>query len=60
VLPFPRHVPEAPLAPLMNEKRPGDELKDGSLAVSTDTGSWTQKRISAEQVALNPEVDYTK
>ena len=60
VLPFPRHVPEAPLEPLINERPSCDELKDATLPASTGTGSWTQKSMSAEQIALNPEVDYTK
>ena len=60
ILPFPRHVPEAPPAPVIGERPSGDELKDASLPVSAGTGSWTQKSMSAEQVALNPEVDYTK
>ncbi|KAF9653076.1 nagb/rpia/CoA transferase-like protein [Thelephora ganbajun] len=60
VLPFPRHIPEAPPAPLINGQPLVDEFKDAMFPVSISTGSWTQKSMSAEQVALNPEVDYTK
>lgn len=60
VLPFPRHVPEAPPVPVISGQPSGDEPKDAGLAAGTGTGSWTRKSMSAEQVALNPEVDYTK
>ena len=45
---------------MINEQRSDDELKEVASPGSTGTGSWTQKGMSAEQVALNPEVDYTK
>jgi translation initiation factor eIF-2B subunit alpha len=60
ILPFPRHVPEAPLAPAINEQPSGGEPKDAVSPGSTGTGSWMRKSMSVEQVALNPEVDYTK
>ena len=56
VLPFPRYAPEAPPASVINEQPSGNELKDPA----TSARSWTRKSMSAEQVALNPEVDYTK
>jgi len=60
ILPFPCHVPETPLTPPIDGGSTCDEPQHASLSVSTGTGLWTQKRMSAEQVALNPEVDYTK
>ena len=60
VLPFPRHVPEAPPVPAVDEQPSGGELKDAASPVGPGTGSWKRKSMSAEQVALNPEVDYTK
>ena len=60
VLPFPRHVPEAPPVPVINEQPSDNKLDDAVSPAGTDTGSWKRKSMSAEQVALNPEVDYTK
>jgi len=58
ILPFPRHVP--PPASATNEQPPGDGLQDAGPPVGPGTGSLERKSMSAEQIALNPEVDYTK
>jgi len=60
VLPFPRHVPEAPPAPVINGQPSGNELEDAASPGRTSPRSWARKAMSLEQVALNPEVDYTK
>lgn len=58
VLPFPGHVP--PPASSINGQPRDCELSGSAQAVDPSTRSWTRKSMSAEQIALNPEVDYTK
>lgn len=58
VLPFPRHVP--PPASAINGQPPSDEPKDAVSTANSCTGFFTRRSMSAEQIALNPEVDYTK
>jgi translation initiation factor eIF-2B subunit alpha len=58
ILPFPRQVP-LPTS-VTNGQSPSDELEDAGPPVDPSAGSLARKSMSVEQIALNPEVDYTK